>query len=79
VLVVLRIVQASTAGEESPTVEQIRGEQGVPVTVATADVGALVVIREFNGIVSGAQEAVVRARTGDQVASVAVSPGDRVR
>lgn len=77
-LVVIRVVQARTPEEPVATVEQIRAEQGVPVTVAAATAGELSVWREFNGTVSGAQEAVVRARTGDQVASVPAQVGQRV-
>jgi membrane fusion protein, multidrug efflux system len=77
-VVVLRVIQATTPGEAAPTVEQIRAEQGVPVTVAAAERAELAVWREFSGSVSGAQEAVVRARSGDQVASVPVTVGDRV-
>jgi membrane fusion protein, multidrug efflux system len=77
-LVVYRVLQASTPGEASPTVEQIRAEQGVPVTVAAADAGPLAVWREYSGTVSGAQEAVVRARSGDQVSTVPVDVGARV-
>jgi RND family efflux transporter MFP subunit len=78
-LVVLRIIQATTPGEAAPTVEQIRLEQGVPVGVAPAQSGELALWREFNGTVSGAQEGVVRARSDDQIASVPVNVGDRVR
>jgi RND family efflux transporter MFP subunit len=77
-LVVYRVIQASTPEEAAPTVEQIRAEQGVPVTLAAAEGGALEVWREYNGTVSGAQEAVVRARSGDQIASVPVQVGQRV-
>ncbi len=77
-VIVLRVVQASTPGEATPTVEQIRGEQGIPVTVATVAGGALAVTREYNGSVSGAREALVRARSGDQITTVPVSVGDRV-
>jgi membrane fusion protein, multidrug efflux system len=78
VLVVVRVIQASTPQDGPPTVEQIRAEQGVPVTLAVAQGGALAVWRDFNGTVSGAQEAVVRARSGDQIASVPAQVGQRV-
>jgi membrane fusion protein, multidrug efflux system len=78
-LVVFRVVQASTPPEEVATVEQIRQERGVPVTVAEAQGGELAVWRELNGTVSGAREAVVRARSGDQIAAVPVEVGTRVR
>lgn len=77
-LVVYRVVQASAPEEAAPTVEQIRAEQGVPVTVAAAGSGPLSVWREYNGTVSGAQEAVVRARSGDQITSVPAEVGQRV-
>jgi membrane fusion protein, multidrug efflux system len=79
VVVVLRVIEASTPGEEVATVEQIRQERGVPVTVAAVAGGELAVWREFNGSVSGAREAVVRARSGDQITSVPVEVGARVR
>jgi membrane fusion protein, multidrug efflux system len=78
-LVVFRVIQASTPGEEVATVEQIRQERGVPVTVAAAQGGELAVWREFNGSVSGTREGVVRARTGDEIAAVPVEVGARVR
>jgi membrane fusion protein, multidrug efflux system len=77
-LVVLRVIQASTPNEAAPTVEQIRSEQGVPVAVEPARRGEFSVWREFNGTVSGAQEGVVRARTGDEIAAVPVQVGQRV-
>jgi membrane fusion protein, multidrug efflux system len=77
-LIVIRVVQGLTPTEAAPTVEQIRAEQGITVTSASVEEGELTVWREFNGTVSGAQEAVVRARTGDQVASVPVTVGTRV-
>lgn len=78
-LVVLRVIEARTPVDVPPTVEQIRATEGVPVRVAEVDRGSLEVWRTFNGTVSGAQEAVVRARTGDEVASVAVDVGSRVQ
>jgi RND family efflux transporter MFP subunit len=77
-LIVMRVVQASAPAEPVPTVEQIRAEQGIPVAIAEATSGTLGVVREFNGSVSGTREAVVRARTGDQIASVPVTVGTRV-
>jgi RND family efflux transporter MFP subunit len=78
-LIIFRVVQAMSPGEPQPTVDQIRAEQGVTVSTATVAAGELAIWREFNGTVSGAQEAVVRARTGDQVTSVPVTVGTRVR
>lgn len=79
VLVVVRVAQSLAGSPERPTVEQIRAERGVPVTVAPVVRERLEVWRRYSGTVSGSREAVVRARTGDQIASVAVSVGDRVR
>jgi membrane fusion protein, multidrug efflux system len=77
-LVIFRVIQATSPADAPPTVEQIRAEQGIAVTVAPAVAGELTVWREHNGTVSGAQEGVVRARTGDQVSSVPVTVGTRV-
>jgi membrane fusion protein, multidrug efflux system len=77
-VVVFRVIQASQPSEAAPTVEQIRAEQGVPVTVAVVERGPIEIWREFNGSVSGAQEAEVRARSGDEIASVPVQVGQRV-
>jgi RND family efflux transporter MFP subunit len=77
-VVIYRIVQASTPADPVATIEQIRAEQGVPVTLATVEGGVLAVWRDFNGSVSGAQEAVVRARTGDEIARVPAQVGQRV-
>jgi RND family efflux transporter MFP subunit len=78
-LIVVRIIQAGADEPAQPTVEQIRAERGVPVTVETVMSGPLEVWREHSGTVSGAREGVVRARTGDQIAAVLVTVGDRVR
>jgi membrane fusion protein, multidrug efflux system len=73
-----RIVQAGAEREAAPTVEQLRAERGVPVTVATALSAPLVVWREYSGNVAGASEAVVTARTNDPITAVTVSAGARV-
>jgi HlyD family secretion protein len=78
-LIIVRVIQAGADRPAQPTVEQIRAERGVPVTVTPVVSGPLEVWREHSGTVSGAQEGVVRARTGDQVAAVLVTVGDRVR
>lgn len=79
VLVVVRVVQGMQESEPPRTVEQIREERGVPVTTAAAAAGPLEVWREYNGTVSGVRDAVVRARTNDQITAVLVSVGDAVR
>jgi len=77
--VAVRVVQATADRPPAPTVEEVRAEQGVPVTVAPVTQGALAIWREYSGEVSGVREAVVRARTGDQVSAVLVEVGDAVR
>lgn len=77
-VVAYRVIQASAPAEAVPTVEEIRAEQGVPVTVAAVERGPLAVWRDFSGTVSGAREAVVRARTEDAVSAVTVQVGQRV-
>jgi membrane fusion protein, multidrug efflux system len=78
-LIALRVQQARTPEAPAPTVEQIREERGVPVAVAIAEAGRLEIWREFNGDVGGVREAVVRARSEDQVSAVLVSVGQSVR
>jgi len=77
-VIVVRVIQAGTTEEAAPTVEEIRDAEGIPVAVATAVEGPMEVWQAFNGTVSGATDAVVRARSDDQVASVPVSEGQRV-
>ncbi|HLU25992.1 MAG TPA: efflux RND transporter periplasmic adaptor subunit [Longimicrobiales bacterium] len=77
-LIAFRVVQATADRPAQPTVEQIRAERGVPVTVAVVESGPLTIWREFSGNVGGVKEAVVRAKTGDQVAEVLVEVGSRV-
>jgi membrane fusion protein, multidrug efflux system len=79
VLIAYRVQQARAPLEPVPTVEQLREERGVPVTVAPAESGRFEIWREYNGDVGGVREAVVRARSEDQVASVLVTVGQSVR
>lgn len=78
-LVVVRVMQATAERDPVPTVEQIRQDRGVSVAVASVEEGPLEVWREHSGTVSGSQEAVVRARTGDRIADVPVTVGQSVR
>lgn len=78
-VVIFRVVQAGTPGEPTPSVEEIRQQSGIPVTVAPATSGSLDLWLSFNGSVSGVRDAVIRARTGDQVASVHVTVGETAR
>jgi membrane fusion protein, multidrug efflux system len=78
-LIVIRVIQAGAERPAQPTIEQLRAERGVPVTVAVVVAAPLAVWREYSGNVSGTRERIVRARSGDPVAAVAVSVGDRVR
>jgi len=52
-LVILRIIQASTGGEAAVDVDQIRQQTGIPVEVAEARTGTLVVHRSFTGTIRG--------------------------
>lgn len=78
-LIAYRVIQAGAEQPAAASVEQIRAERGVPVTVAAVVGAPLDVWREFNGNVSGVNEAVVRARTGDPISTVAVPAGARVQ
>ncbi len=78
VVAVLRVQEARTPEEPSPTVEELRAEQGIPVAVVTAERGSIELWEGFTGTVSGVRDAVVRARTADRVAQVLVAEGDRV-
>jgi RND family efflux transporter MFP subunit len=77
-IIVVRIVQAGQPQPDEASVEQLRAQRGVPVTAVDVVAGPLEVWREHNGSVSGVNEGVVRARTGDQVSAVPVNVGDRV-
>ncbi|MEX2570244.1 MAG: efflux RND transporter periplasmic adaptor subunit [Gemmatimonadota bacterium] len=77
-LMIFRAIEASAPAPQAASVEDIRAEQGVPVSVATVQRGPLAAWRTYTGTVSGAQEGVVRARSSDEVASVQVTVGTRV-
>jgi membrane fusion protein, multidrug efflux system len=74
-----RVIEAGADRPAAASIEQIRAERGVPVTVTAAVAAPLAVWREYNGNVAGAREAVVGARTGDPVSAVLVAAGQRVR
>jgi RND family efflux transporter MFP subunit len=78
VLVVVRVVQASGEQELPPDVEEIRRQSGIPVEVASAQTGPLVVTREFTGTIRGIRSATIRARTGDEIVEIPVRVGQRV-
>jgi RND family efflux transporter MFP subunit len=78
-LIAYRLQQARTPPPPAPTVEQIREERGLPVTVARAEAGRVEVWREHSGDVGGVREAVVRARSEDQIAAVLVTVGQAVK
>jgi membrane fusion protein, multidrug efflux system len=77
-VIVMRVMQAMAPPDPAPTVERIREERGIPVAVTKAEEGSLAVWREYSGDVAGTREAIVRARTTDQVEAVLVSVGQRV-
>lgn len=79
VLVVIRIVESRNPEPPPATIEEIRGETGIPVRVARVEGGDLEVWRTFHGTVSGVRDAVITARTDDPVLAVPVSVGERVR
>jgi RND family efflux transporter MFP subunit len=77
--IVLRAQQASEPAAEDPTVEELREELGVPVEVAAARMGPIENWQRYSGTVSGAREAVVRARTDNAISRVRAELGDQVR
>jgi membrane fusion protein (multidrug efflux system) len=78
-LVVMRVIQATADVEPTQSVEEIRRRTGVPVEVAQARAGPLVVRREFTGTARGIRSATIRARTEDEIVEIPVSVGQRVR
>ncbi len=78
VLIILRVVQASNRAETSLDVSQIRQQSGIPVEVAEAQVGTLVVRRKFTGTIRGIRSATIRARTSDEIVEIPVRVGQRV-
>lgn len=78
-LIAYRVQEARTPPPPSPSVEEIREERGLPVTVASAESGRFEVWREYSGDVGGIRDAVVRARSEDQVSAVLVRVGQSVR
>lgn len=77
-LVIIRIMQASGGGETAMDVDQIRQHTGIPVEVASARIGTLVVHRAFTGTIRGIRSATIRARTGDEIVEIPVRVGQRV-
>jgi RND family efflux transporter MFP subunit len=59
-------------------VDAIRQEAGIPVEVAPAVTGTLVVRREFTGTLRGIRSVTVRARTGDEIVAIPAEVGRRV-
>jgi membrane fusion protein, multidrug efflux system len=78
-VIVYRVIQASSTAPAAASVEQIRAERGVPVTVFETTNAPLEVWREFSGNVSGRNEGVVRARTTEPISAVTVTAGTRVQ
>ncbi|KPK82047.1 MAG: hypothetical protein AMS25_03980 [Gemmatimonas sp. SM23_52] len=78
-LVILRMVQASAEREPDPDVDEIRERTGIPVEVARASIGPLVVRRGFTGTLRGIRSATIRAKTGDEILEIPVRVGQRVR
>ncbi|TVP76155.1 MAG: efflux RND transporter periplasmic adaptor subunit, partial [Gemmatimonadales bacterium] len=78
VIFVVRIIQLSADEEPSPTVDEIRESSGMPVVVADVERGDLETWRRFSGTVTGEREAVIRARSDDEIREIRVGVGDRV-
>lgn len=78
-LVVWRIVQATTGSAAAPDVDAIRRQTGIPVEVAAARTGPLVVRREFTGTLRGIRSATIKARSADEIVEIPVRVGQRVR
>jgi membrane fusion protein, multidrug efflux system len=70
--------EAQTPPDPAPTVEQIREERGLPVTVAPPS-GRSRSGASTAAMWAGLREAVVRARSEDQIAAVLVTVGQTVR
>lgn len=79
VILVVRIIQLSGEEEPDPTVDEIRDRTGFPVLVQEVQRGDLESWRRFTGTVMGEREAVLRARSDDEIREIRVSVGDRVR
>jgi len=77
-IVIIRVIQASARGEAAMDVEQIRQRTGIPVEVAAARTGTLVVHRQFTGTIRGIRSATIRARTADEITEIPVRVGQRV-
>lgn len=78
-LVALRVVQASRGTPAAAEVDEIRAQTGIPVEVAVATEGPLVVRRAFTGVLRGIRGATIRARTGDEIVDIPVRVGQTVR
>ncbi len=78
-LIVFRVVRSTSGTATAPDVEAIRQRTGIPVEVAAARVGELVVRREFTGTLRGIRSATVRAKSGDEIVEIPVHVGQQVR
>lgn len=78
VIFVVRLVQLSGDEQPDPTVDEIREARGLPVVLAAADRGDLETWRHFSGTVMGDREAVLRARSDDEIRELLADVGDRV-
>lgn len=79
VVVVVRVFQLAGDEDPEPTVDEIRERSGFAVLVAEVDRGDLETWRRFSGTVLGEREAVLRARSDDEIREIRVSVGDRVQ
>ncbi|TVP54014.1 MAG: efflux RND transporter periplasmic adaptor subunit [Gemmatimonadales bacterium] len=79
VIFAVRIIQLMADEEPSPTVDEIRESSGMPVVVVDVERGNLETWRRFSGTVTGEREAVIRARSDDEIREIRVRVGDRVQ
>lgn len=77
-LVATRVTRREGASP-ARSIEEIHAAEGVPVDVATVTADTISVLREITGTVSGVRQSVLRASSGQKVASVLVKEGQRVQ
>jgi RND family efflux transporter MFP subunit len=76
---VARLLLISGDPEIPPTVEELRGLEGIPVVVEAAVRGDLEVWRSFSGTVTGERESILRAKNDDEIREVRARVGQRVQ
>ncbi|MGD8414052.1 MAG: efflux RND transporter periplasmic adaptor subunit, partial [Candidatus Latescibacterota bacterium] len=83
ILVAAAIVYSRVAnrGDDAParTIEEVHAAEGVPVDVVTVRTGAITVVRQITGEVSGIRQSTLRSSGAYKIEEVKVREGDRVR